>query len=76
MDLFGGERHEGDEDLDTLPPIKGNATETELLDYMVLVLSRHMSCSCAFKGGYMLNQILSGYSRMTYDVGFFNSQNR
>ena len=70
MDLFAGERHNGDEDLDTLPPVKNQSSETELLDYMVLVLSRLMSCDIAFKGGYMLNQLLQGYSRMTHDVDF------
>ncbi len=70
MDIFGGEKHVGDEDLDTMPPLKEDASERELLDYMVLVLSRQMSCSCAFKGGYMLNRLLGGYSRMTHDIGF------
>lgn len=70
MDLFAGERHNGDEDLDTLPPVKSQSSETEMLDYMVLVLSRFMSCDIAFKGGYMLNQLLQGYSRMTHDVAF------
>lgn len=70
MDLFAGEVHNGDEDLDTLPPLSSHASETEMLDYMVLVLSRFMSCDAAFKGGYMLNQLLQGYSRMTHDVDF------
>ena len=30
-----------DEDLDTMPPLKESASGTELLDYMVLVLSRY-----------------------------------
>ncbi len=70
MNIFGGEKHVGNEDLDTMPPLKEDASETELLDYMVLVLSRQMSCSYAFKGGYMLNQLLGGYSRMTHDIDF------
>lgn len=70
MDLFAGEVHNGDEDLDTLPPLSSQASETEMLDYMVLVLSRFMSCDVAFKGGYMLNKLLQGYSRMTHDVDF------
>lgn len=74
MDLFAGEVHEGDEDKDTMPPLNSQATETELLDYMVLVLSRFMSCSVAFKGGYMLNQLLKGYSRMTHDIDFSIAQ--
>lgn len=70
MDLFAGVIHDGDEDLDTLPPVKGQSSETEMLDYMVLVLSRFMSCDIAFKGRYMLNKLLQGYSRMTHDVDF------
>lgn len=35
MDLFAGEVHNGDEDLDTLPPLSSHASETEMLDYMV-----------------------------------------
>ncbi len=70
MDLFAGEVHNGDEDLDTLPPLSSQASETEMLDYMVLVLSRFMSCDVAFKDGYMLNKLLQGYSRMTHDVDF------
>lgn len=68
MNLFAGTFHEGDLDLDTLPPLKSEANEQELLDYVVLVLSRFMSCSVAFKGGYMLNQLLQNNSRMTHDV--------
>lgn len=41
MNIFGGEKHVGDEDLDTMPPLKESASGTELLDYMVLVLSRY-----------------------------------
>ena len=70
MDLFAGEVHNGDEDLDTLPPLSSQASETEMLNYMVLVLSRFMSCDVAFKGGYMLNKLLQVYSRMTHDVDF------
>lgn len=74
MDLFGGTAHIGDHDLDTLPPVKKDASELELLDYMVLVLSRYMTCSAAFKGGYMLNQLLPITSRLTHDVDFSIAQ--
>lgn len=70
MNLFAGEIHEVDEDKDIMPLLNSQATETEMLDYMVLVLSKFMSCGVAFKGGYMLNQLLKGYSRMTNDVDF------
>lgn len=73
IDLFGGEVH-GDNDESSLPPLKETATEIELLDYMVLVLSRSMSCSRAFKGGYMLNKLLKGSSRMTHDIDFSIAQ--
>ena len=32
MNIFGGEKHVGNEDLDTMPPLKEDASETELLD--------------------------------------------
>lgn len=70
MDMFAGEKHEGDEDLDTMPPLKVEATEIEILDYMVLVIARFMVCGVAFKGGYLLNKVLGGYSRLTHDIDF------
>lgn len=42
-------------------------TSNDMLDYMALVLSREMSCRVAFKGGYLLNQLLS-QSRLTHDI--------
>ncbi len=42
-------------------------TINELLDQMVLMLSQDIECEKAFKGGYMLNQLLDN-SRMTHDV--------
>ena len=68
--FFSGINHHGDEDLDTLPPIIENSTETDLLDYMVLVLSRYMSCSTAFKGGYTSTQLIPDFSRATHDINF------
>lgn len=44
-------------------------TINELLDQMVLMLSQDIECEKAFKGGYMLNQLLDN-SRMTHDVDF------
>lgn len=55
--------------VDGLPKFNGS-TEQDMLDYMVLVLSRCMSCAMAFKGGYMLNQLLGGASRRTADIDF------
>lgn len=52
-----------------MPEFTGTSAQ-EMLDYMVLVLARCMSCSIAFKGGYMLNQLLGGVSRKTADVDF------
>jgi len=68
MDLFGGSDHDGDGELDTLPPIEGQATKGEILGYMVLVLSRFMSCDKVFKGGYMLDDLLHGYGEPIHDV--------
>lgn len=39
------------------------------LDYMVLVISREAGCNLAFKGGWMLNQLMQN-SRLTSDVDF------
>lgn len=57
-----------------LPDISSTATSQEMLDYMVLVLARQMTCDMAFKGGYMLNQLLGGASRMTRDIDFSISE--
>lgn len=68
MDLFSGVSSDVKTDEDAMPPLKEHATEQELLDYMVLALTRNMTCSAAFKGGYMLNKILGGHSRLTHDI--------
>ncbi len=68
MDAYAGVLH-GDDNAD-MPPLPENADSSELLDYMVLVLSRRLHVEKAFKGGYMLNQLLGNNSRMTYDVDF------
>lgn len=68
MDPYAGISH-GDDNCD-LPPLFSDADPKELLDYMVLVLSRRLHVEKAFKGGYMLNQLLGSASRMTHDVDF------
>lgn len=40
------------------------------LDYMVLELSREFGDKLAFKGGYMLTKLMSGYARQTTDIDF------
>lgn len=67
MDAYAGVLH-GDDNAD-MPPLPENADSSELLDYMVLVLSRRLHVEKAFSG-YMLNQLLGNNSRMTYDVDF------
>lgn len=52
---------------DALPK---SATSQEALDYMVLVISRRLQRPNAFKGGYLLNQLLGNKSRLTHDVDF------
>lgn len=54
----------------TIPTLHEGMTEKEMLDYMVLIISEQLSCSQAFKGGYMLNQLLKGHSRTTHDIDF------
>lgn len=69
MNIFDSvdNNHDATEDL---PVISKDASEQEMLDYMVLVLARQMTCDAAFKGGYMLNQLLGGASRRTRDIDF------
>ena len=68
MDICAAVEHT-DENED-LPALTGNETSQELLDYMVLVISRQLHVRTAFKGGYMLNQLLGEQSRMTHDIDF------
>lgn len=53
-----------------LPILTGKETASELLDYMVIVITRRLCADKAFKGGYMLNQLLGSDSRRTSDVDF------
>lgn len=50
MNIFDSvdNNHEASEDL---PVISKDASDQDMLDYMVLVLSRQMTCAAAFKGG-------------------------
>lgn len=67
MDIFeGGQMPE-------LPEFTGES-RMDMLDYMVLVTARCMSCSVAFKGGYMLNKLLGNASRLTSDIDFSIAQ--
>lgn len=73
MNIFDSvdNNHEASEDL---PVISKDASDQDMLDYMVLVLSRQMTCAAAFKGGYMLNQLLGKASRYTRDIDFSISE--
>lgn len=51
MNIFESEQMPG------LPEFTGES-RMDMLDYMVLVTARCISCSVAFKGGYMLNKLL------------------
>lgn len=54
--------------LGTLPE---NATMQQMLDFMVLtVLQNLKDVKLAFKGGWMLNQIIPNESRQTHDIDF------
>lgn len=66
MDLFDDSTCKSHE----LPNVISEPTNQDLLDYMVLVLARYLGSSCAFKGGYMMNQLLREESRMTRDIDF------
>lgn len=66
MDVFSNTN--STESTQRMPKLLGLESQQEMLDYMVLVLSRYMACSVAFKGGYLLNQLLGNHSRHTTDV--------
>lgn len=69
MNLFGSVEHNND-NTDKWPDLCDNPTKQDLLDYTALVTARYLNCQKAFKGGYMLNQILGNASRMTQDIDF------
>lgn len=66
MDLFN------DAELD-IPTVElpENPTNAEVLDFIMLTLLNGIQeCKMAFKGGYLLNKILSDKSRFTHDIDF------
>lgn len=69
MNLFGSVEH-NDDNTDKWPDICENPTEQDVLNYMALIIARNLDSMKAFKGGYMLNQILKEDSRMTHDIDF------
>lgn len=69
MNLFGSVKH-NDDNSDKWPDICENPTEQDMLDYIALVTVRYLNCQKAFKGGYLLNQLLQDTSRMTHDIDF------
>lgn len=54
MNVYAGVEHADDNS--DLPALTGNETSNQLLDYMVLVITRRLTIAKAFKGGYMLNK--------------------
>ena len=68
MDAFASVEH-SDENFD-LPPLREGMSKIELLDYMVLSVTRTLSVQKAFKGGYMLNKLIKASSRQTSDIDF------
>lgn len=70
INSFSTDKISATEEVDAeLPKLTDNPKHNDILDYMVLVISRHFSGSIAFKGGYMLNK-LTPLSRRTQDVDF------
>ena len=69
MNIFGSVEH-NDDNTDKWPDLCENPTNQDMLDYMALVTARFLNCQKAFKGGYMLNQLLKEESRMTHDIDF------
>lgn len=68
LNAFSAVQH--DDDNNDLPALTGNETTLEVLDYMVIVITRLLTANKAFKGGYMLNKLLGEHSRMTHDIDF------
>ena len=68
MDIFGAVKHD-DENFDLAENFDLSDSQA-LLDYMALVVCRRLQLPKAFKGGYLLNQILGEQSRMTHDIDF------
>lgn len=68
MNLFGSVKHTDDNQDIQEDFTKMNSND--MLDYMALTLVRNLNAAFAFKGGYMLNQLLGSESRMTHDIDF------
>lgn len=69
MNIFGSVQH-NDDNTDTWPSLCTNPTTQDILDYVALITARFLDSEKAFKGGYMLNQLLGEDSRMTHDIDF------
>lgn len=54
---------------DEMPQLTAESTEDDILSYMFLVFARHFGNEVAFKGGYMLKQLIKD-SRYTRDIDF------
>ena len=68
MNVCGAVAHNDD---NSDAPVLPDANDSQgLLDYMVAVLCRRLQTPKAFKGGYLLNQLLQEQSRMTHDIDF------
>ena len=68
MNVYASVNH--NDDNSDLPVLTGAESSQDLLDYMVLVICRRLQTDKAFKGGYLLNQLLGEQSRMTHDIDF------
>lgn len=68
MTLFDSVEH-NDDNSSKIKAVS-DMSEREMLDYIVMVMSRQLETEKAFKGGYLLNQLLDRDSRMTHDVDF------
>lgn len=68
MNIYGSIKH-NDDNSDVLQ-LPDKSDSQGLLDYMVSVICRRLQTPKAFKGGYLLNQLLKEQSRMTHDIDF------
>lgn len=68
MNLFAAVEHTDDNK--DLEPDLMDMSEQQMMDYMVMAITRELKTAKAFKGGYVLNQLLCDDSRMTHVVNF------
>lgn len=73
MNLFAAVEHTDDNK--DLEPDFMDMSEQQMMDYMVMVITRELKTAKAFKGGYVLNQLL-GTDSMTHDVDFSIGEKR